>query len=131
MAAEGRTRACDELAVLHRRIDRMVVEFSKLLVGARRDSIDLQRFWNYWASMERMLFAPQGDRASHRILMRRGRELISAVEEALGLEDEYIFRVADRVLSDARAADVAAQIATALRASTAAGVLKLAGGASA
>ena len=68
------------------------------------------RFRQYWAGTERLLFAPQSDRAERRILVQKGHELIEAIEEVLGLEDEYIFRVAEKVLDPASAAGVGERI---------------------
>lgn len=81
------------------------------LARARRAHEQLRvRFRDYWVSTERLVFAPPTDRAERRILVHRGHELIAAIEETLGLEDEYIFRFADRVLGEARAAEVAQQL---------------------
>lgn len=164
----GPAGACDELVELHRQIDRRMIEFSALLVAARRDSPDLERllgilaetqrliivsgdveeavlfpalepwlggpngplararkahehlrrrFRDYWVSTERLLFAPPGDRAERRILVHRGHELIAAIEEMLGLEDEYIFRFAERSWSSLSAAAVARDIHRALQVS--------------
>ena len=177
-----RAGACDELASLHRTIDQRVLEFSTLLIAARRDSPDLERllgvlgdiqrllaisadaeeaflfppleawlggangpldrarraheqlrlrFRDYWASTERLLFAPPSDRAERRILVHRGHELIAAIEETLGLEDEYIFRFAERVLGEVRAAEVARQIGLKIGQSMSPGLVRLAKAASA
>jgi len=77
------------------------------------------------------LFAPPSDRAERRILVHRGHELIAAIEETLGLEDEYIFRFAERVLGEVRAAEVARQIGLNIGQSMSPGLVRLAKAASA
>jgi hypothetical protein len=68
----------------------------------------------YWHAADRFLFSPEDDRAEGRILVGRGRDLVAAVAEHLGMEGEYLFRVAEQKLAQAASESLGAAIEAAL-----------------